>query len=141
MSGDGTGARVSFHLDWIGLDLLLYSLSFDSLPPSIVLSPPSPLAQFSSPPPLSPPPPHRNFNIHEYQSVDLFHKYGIPTPRSKTVSTPAEAEAAAESLGGSDFVVKAQILAGGRGKGKFLSGLQGGGTYLHQLTGSQITRS
>jgi succinyl-CoA synthetase beta subunit len=56
----------------------------------------------------------------------LFHQYGIPTPRSRTVSTPAEAETAAESLGGSDFVVKAQVLAGGRGKGKFTSGFTGG---------------
>lgn len=56
----------------------------------------------------------------------LFREYGIPTPRSRTVSTPAEAETAAESLGGSDFVVKAQVLAGGRGKGRFTSGFQGG---------------
>jgi len=57
---------------------------------------------------------------------DLFHKYGVPTPRSKVVSTPSEAELAAEALGGSDFVVKAQVLAGGRGKGKFTSGFQRG---------------
>jgi len=68
----------------------------------------------------------RHFNIHEYQSVSLFHKYNIPTPRSKVVSSPAEAELAAEALGGADFVIKAQVLAGGRGKGKFSSGFQGG---------------
>ena len=59
-------------------------------------------------------------------SQSLFHQYGIPTPRSRTVSSPAEAESAAESLGGSDFVVKAQVLAGGRGKGRFTSGFVGG---------------
>lgn len=58
--------------------------------------------------------------------MGLFHQYEIPTPRGKVVSTPAEAELAAEALGGSDFVIKAQVLAGGRGKGKFTSGFQGG---------------
>jgi succinyl-CoA synthetase beta subunit len=80
----------------------------------------------------------RHFNIHEYQSVSLFHQYGIPTPRSRTVSTPAEAESAAESLGGSDFVVKAQVLAGGRGKGRFTSGFQGG---VHTCISSLEARS
>ena len=50
---------------------------------------------------------------------DLFHKYGIPTSRCKVASTPEEAEKAAQELGGPDYVVKAQVLAGGRGKGTF----------------------
>jgi len=80
----------------------------------------------------------RNFNIHEYQSVDLFRKYNIPTPRSRVVSTPAEAESAADALGGKDFVIKAQVLAGGRGKGHFSSGFQGG---VHTCISSLEARS
>lgn len=68
----------------------------------------------------------RNFNIHEYQSQGLFNQYDVATPRARTVSTPAEAEEAALALGGTDFVVKAQVLAGGRGKGTFTSGFVGG---------------
>jgi len=54
--------------------------------------------------------------IHEYQAKGLLAKYGVPVPRSKVAFTVEEAVAAAEELGGS-VVVKAQIHAGGRGKG------------------------
>jgi len=55
-------------------------------------------------------------NLHEYQSKQLFHQYQIPCPSGVTVSTPdAVADACAE-LGGSRWVVKAQVHAGGRGK-------------------------
>lgn len=81
----------------------------------------------------------RNLNIHEYQAVQLFEKYGIPTSRSKVASTPDEAEKAAEALGGPDFVVKAQVLAGGRGKGHFApSGFRGG---VHTALSSLEARS
>ena len=56
-------------------------------------------------------------NIHEYQGKELFRKYGVPTPRGIPAFTVEEAVAAAKSLGGPVWVVKAQIHAGGRGKG------------------------
>lgn len=54
-------------------------------------------------------------NIHEFQSKEVFSRYGIPVPRGIVASTPAEAKAATQELGGQS-VVKAQIHAGGRGK-------------------------
>ena len=54
--------------------------------------------------------------IHEYQAKALLARYHVPVPRGEVASTAAEAEAAAKKLGGS-VVVKAQIHAGGRGKG------------------------
>jgi len=56
-------------------------------------------------------------NIHEYQGKEVFRKFGVPTPRGIPAFTVDEAVRAAESLGGSVWVVKAQIHAGGRGKG------------------------
>jgi succinyl-CoA synthetase beta subunit len=56
-------------------------------------------------------------NIHEYQAKELFRKEGIPTPRGKVAFTVEEAVAAAKELGAPISVVKAQIHAGGRGKG------------------------
>ncbi len=55
-------------------------------------------------------------NLHEYQAKEVFAAYGIPVPRGKVAATPDEAVAAAEALGGSVWVVKAQVHAGGRGK-------------------------
>jgi succinyl-CoA synthetase beta subunit len=55
--------------------------------------------------------------IHEYQGKTILAKYGVPVPRGEVVFTPAEAETAAKNLGGGTVVVKAQIHAGGRGKG------------------------
>ncbi len=55
-------------------------------------------------------------NLHEYQSKALFAEYGIPVPRGQVATTPSEAKAAAASLGGNLWVVKAQVHAGGRGK-------------------------
>jgi succinyl-CoA synthetase beta subunit len=55
-------------------------------------------------------------NIHEYQGKELFEKYGVTVPGGKVASTPEEAEAIAKELGGT-VIVKAQIHAGGRGKG------------------------
>jgi len=56
-------------------------------------------------------------NIHEYQGKEIFRKFGVPTPRGYPAFTVDEAVAAAEKLGGTVWVVKAQIHAGGRGKG------------------------
>ena len=58
-------------------------------------------------------------NIHEYQAKAILRDFGVPVSRGFPAFTPEEAEAAAGKLGGIAFVVKAQIHAGGRGKGKF----------------------
>ena len=55
-------------------------------------------------------------NLHEYQSKRLFAEYGINVPEGRPATTPDEAVAAAEALGGELWVVKAQVHAGGRGK-------------------------
>src|ERR1700743_206650 len=55
-------------------------------------------------------------NLHEYQSKQLFAQYAIPVPKGQVANSADEAVAAAQGLGGSVWVVKAQIHAGGRGK-------------------------
>ncbi|MEI6245612.1 MAG: ADP-forming succinate--CoA ligase subunit beta [Acidobacteriota bacterium] len=55
--------------------------------------------------------------IHEFQAKSILSKYGVPVPRGKSATTAAEAKAIAQELGGGVCVVKAQIHAGGRGKG------------------------
>jgi succinyl-CoA synthetase beta subunit len=77
-------------------------------------------------------------NIHEYQASELLQRFGVATPRGKVASTPEEAEQVARELGDVaepgcppdakrvDLVVKAQIHAGGRGKGTFTNGFKGG---------------
>jgi succinyl-CoA synthetase beta subunit len=55
--------------------------------------------------------------IHEYQGKEILKRYGVPVPRAKVAYTPEDARAAAVELGGGTVVVKAQIHAGGRGKG------------------------
>src|SRR5207237_9292641 len=77
-------------------------------------------------------------NIHEYQARELLQRFGVATPRGKVASTPEEAEQVARELGDvaepgyppgakrGDLVVKAQIHAGGRGKGTFTHGFKGG---------------
>ena len=77
-------------------------------------------------------------NIHEYQARELLQRFGVATPRGKVASTPEEAEQVARELGDVaelgyppgakrvDLVVKAQIHAGGRGKGTFANGFKGG---------------
>jgi succinyl-CoA synthetase beta subunit len=55
-------------------------------------------------------------NLHEYQGKQLFAEYGLPVSKGFAVSTPEEARAAAERIGGDVWVVKAQVHAGGRGK-------------------------
>ncbi|MEJ5364690.1 MAG: ADP-forming succinate--CoA ligase subunit beta [Desulfosoma sp.] len=55
--------------------------------------------------------------IHEYQAKELFQKYGVPIPRGRVAFTVEEAQAAARDLGTLPVVIKAQIHAGGRGKG------------------------
>ncbi|MCS7063843.1 MAG: ADP-forming succinate--CoA ligase subunit beta [Methylacidiphilales bacterium] len=65
-------------------------------------------------------------NIHEYQARELLQRFKVPTPQGRVARTPQEARTIAESLLPSPLVVKAQIHAGGRGKGTFTNGLKGG---------------
>src|SRR5690606_25059445 len=55
-------------------------------------------------------------NLHEYQGKQLFAEYGLPVSKGYACSTPEEAAAAADKIGGDEWVVKAQVHAGGRGK-------------------------
>ncbi|MBT8036744.1 MAG: ADP-forming succinate--CoA ligase subunit beta [Verrucomicrobiae bacterium] len=65
-------------------------------------------------------------NIHEYQAKELFEKFGVASPDGQVAATTEEAEAAARAMGGRRLVIKAQVHAGGRGKGSFKNGFQGG---------------
>ena len=65
-------------------------------------------------------------NIHEYQAKELLQKFGAATTRGRVASTPEEAEKIAREIGATEVVVKAQIHAGGRGKGTFTNGFKGG---------------
>ncbi len=65
-------------------------------------------------------------NIHEYQARELLQRFDVATTRGKVASTLDEAEQIAHELGDVDIVVKAQIHAGGRGKGAFKNGFKGG---------------
>src|SRR5437867_2853308 len=68
-------------------------------------------------------------NIHEYQAKELLSQNGVAVPRGEVCDTPQAANVIAEKLfgeGARTVVIKAQIHAGGRGKGTFKNGFQGG---------------
>jgi succinyl-CoA synthetase beta subunit len=65
-------------------------------------------------------------NIHEYQAKELLQKFDVATTRGRVASTLDDAEQIVRELGDVDVVVKAQIHAGGRGKGTFKNGFKGG---------------
>src|SRR5207245_908284 len=65
-------------------------------------------------------------NIHEYQAKELLQRFNVATTRGKVASTLDEAEQIARELGDVEIVAKAQIHAGGRGKGTFKNGFKGG---------------
>ena len=71
-------------------------------------------------------------NIHEYQAKALLKEFGVPVSNGRAIMQASEAEAAANALGGPLWVVKSQIHAGGRGKGKFKEAAAGekGGVRL-----------
>ena len=75
----------------------------------------------------------RHLSLHEYQSKELMQAFGINTQPFKIARTPSEAVEAARSLNVSEYVIKAQILAGGRGKGTFDTGLKGGIKLVENL--------
>ena len=81
-------------------------------------------------------------NIHEYQANQLLSQYGVTFPKGEPCSTPQEVRATAKKFldGGSKSVVlKSQIHAGGRGKGTFKSGLQGGVKLCRTLDEAERT--
>ena len=65
-------------------------------------------------------------NIHEYQAKELLQKFDVATTRGRVATTLDEAEQISRELGDVEVVVKAQIHAGGRGKGTFKNGFKGG---------------
>ena len=80
-------------------------------------------------------------NVHEYQGKEILRKYGVITPRGIACFTVDEAVAAAEKLGGNVWVVKAQIHAGGRGKGggvKVATSMEQLREYADQILGMQL---
>lgn len=64
-------------------------------------------------------------NIHEYQAKELFDQFSVPSPQGRVAETAEQAQQIAEELTG-QVVIKAQIHAGGRGKGNFKNGFEGG---------------
>ncbi|BBE50395.1 Succinate--CoA ligase [ADP-forming] subunit beta [Ferriphaselus amnicola] len=79
--------------------------------------------------------------IHEYQAKEVLRQYGVPTPRGVACFSVDEAVAAAQSLGGSVWVVKAQIHAGGRGKGggvKVAKSLEAVREHAQAILGMQL---
>jgi len=64
-------------------------------------------------------------NIHEYQAKELFDQFNVPSPQGRVAETAEQAQKIAEELTG-QVVIKAQIHAGGRGKGNFKNGFEGG---------------
>ena len=80
-------------------------------------------------------------NVHEYQGKEILRKYGVATPRSIPCFSVDEAVKAAETLGGKVWVVKAQIHAGGRGKGggvKVAKSIDEVRTYAAQILGMTL---
>ena len=65
-------------------------------------------------------------NLHEHQAKELLQKFDVATTRGRVATTLDEAEQVARELGDIEIVVKAQIHAGGRGKGTFKNGFKGG---------------
>src|SRR3954454_11173462 len=79
--------------------------------------------------------------IHEYQAKAILARHGVPVPRGEVTSTAAEAGDIAKRLGGAVVVVKAQIHAGGRGKGggvKLAKSPEEAGELFNKIHGMQL---
>ncbi len=79
--------------------------------------------------------------VHEFQAKQLLNGYGVPAPRGAVARTPAAARVAAREIGGGAWAVKAQILAGGRGKAggvKIAESLDAVATKSRELLGSTL---
>jgi len=85
----------------------------------------------------------RNLSIHEYQAMDLLSRYGVRVPKYGVAHSAGEAFNIAKEFGDStgtkDVVIKAQVLAGGRGKGYFESGLKGGVKIVYDAKQAEDT--
>jgi len=70
----------------------------------------------------------RHFDLHEYQSKDVMRRFGVLVQKGDIATTPEQAEQVAKNLNVKDgiLILKAQVQAGGRGKGHLTSGLKGG---------------
>lgn len=80
-------------------------------------------------------------NLHEYQAKKLFAEYGIKVPTGNIATSPDDAKQVAKALGGESWVVKAQVHAGGRGKGggvKRVSGITELESVTDQMLGSML---
>jgi len=77
----------------------------------------------------------RRLNLHEYQSAQLMAEKGVNVPFGIAATSVDEAVAAAAKIGDEEVVIKAQILAGGRGLGTFDNGFKGG---VHVIKSSQV---
>jgi succinyl-CoA synthetase beta subunit len=80
-------------------------------------------------------------HLHEYQAKQLFSEYGITVPAGQMLDSAAAVADVARKLGGSAWVVKAQVHAGGRGKGggvRVVSGVEALGTAVNELLGSRL---
>lgn len=80
-------------------------------------------------------------NLHEYQGKQLFSQYGLPVPLGKPASTVEEALQVAEALGGSAWMLKAQVHAGGRGKAggvKYVNSKDALATEAQRLLGQRL---
>lgn len=80
-------------------------------------------------------------NLHEYQAKQLFHEYGIPVPDGHVVNSKSEVSSVLERLGGSRWVAKAQVHAGGRGKAggvKICSSQDEVSAFVQQWLGKQL---
>ncbi|MBV8783606.1 MAG: ADP-forming succinate--CoA ligase subunit beta [Gammaproteobacteria bacterium] len=80
-------------------------------------------------------------NLHEYQAKEIFRSYGIPVPAGQVAASAAAASEAAQTLGGSVWVVKAQVHAGGRGKAggvKLVRDAAAAGRAAAELIGTRL---
>lgn len=82
----------------------------------------------------------RNLHLHEGYSLELLKNFGVTTPRFSLANTAEEASSAAKQLGDA-VAVKAQVLAGGRGKGHFENGFQGGVHVVPQAEVAEIAKN
>ncbi len=80
-------------------------------------------------------------NIHEYQAKEIFSKYSVPIPKGKMIENADDAVSAAKEIGGNIWAIKAQIHAGGRGKGggvKLAKTLDEVKKYASEIIGMQL---
>ena len=75
----------------------------------------------------------RNLNVHEHISYTVLQQAGIQVPKFGVATSKQEAKEIAQKLNTTDLVLKAQVLAGGRGKGSFKNGLKGGVRMVYRL--------